>query len=127
MANGSPNAFDKTQGGAPDSDSETESIFSVQPYASSPESEQDELDGSSSLFTPGAAFDRLKSLLQQRDKQLMSDHSDEASPKDTLAAAPGAEVIKHKVSCRSRTPNQLLFRLLHATKPKFLVVVAPSA
>ena len=94
MAIGSPDAYGETQDGPPDSDSETESIFSVQPHALSPDSDEDELDGSTSVFTPGAAFDRLKSLLQQRDEQLMFDHSNEDSPKDTLAAAPGAEVTK---------------------------------
>ena len=95
MAAGSPDAYGEAQDGAPDSDSETESIFSVKPYASSSDSEQDELDENASLFIPGAAFDRLKSLLQQRDEQLVFDHSNDNSPKDTLAAAPGAEVTKH--------------------------------
>ena len=67
-----------------DSETETASIFSVQTDCSTSEDEnQSQADQEPSLFVPSPAFERLRNLLQQRDKQFDLDQLNEQSPADT--------------------------------------------
>ena len=67
-----------------DSETETASIFSVQTDCSTLEDENEsQADQGPSLFVPSPAFERLRNLLQQRDKQFDLDQLNEQSPADT--------------------------------------------
>lgn len=82
---------------------DTESIFSVQSCSSSSDDESQSTDGEfTSAFVPSPAFERLKSLLQQRDKQLTADQLTEADEQAALVGVKSgqADVVgldKHSV------------------------------
>lgn len=74
------------------SDTETASSFSVQTDCSTSEDENEsQADLGPSLFVPSPAFERLRNLLQQRDKQLDLDQLNEHSPADTPVGKAAAE------------------------------------
>lgn len=91
MAALSPATSSEAQEDASEAYSDAESIFSVETCSTTSGNEAVSTSGeAATTFVPSPAFARLKSLLQQRDRQLSLDQLTEYGPKHSITT-PGAE------------------------------------
>lgn len=103
-----------------DSGSDSESNCSLHPYsASSDDSDEDAVHRDDTALTPSTAFERLKSLLQQRDGQLSIDHQPLSAPPAAVTDSkpPAVNTLYPSRACLFHCHINIVSQYPHLLRP----------